>query len=1135
MKPVSLKIAGLQSYRETQEIDFESLTETGLFGIFGPTGSGKSTILDAITLAMYGKVERASGGTQGIMNHSEDALFVSFTFELMSADGPKRYRVERRFKRTSELSVSNTVSRFIEVRQDGDVVMADKLSDVTRCVEDVIGLKMDDFTRAVVLPQGKFAEFLSLKGSERRQMLQRLFHLEKYGDQLSMKLSRKVKEVEGALKEVEAEQQGLGNASSEAVNEAKQRLAAAQEEAALRRRELDALSQRLESLAKVRELQLEREQSLLQLKQLQEQEPRIAQQEAALAKAAAAERIAPALASLREANGHAAERQAQASAARERAQQAEQAAAQAAAAELAAQQALAAEEPQLLQRQSQLEQALGLQQEVASLARELQELAAKRSEAQKQRELLMKQDEQEQGLLSKYMAAQQKLQDELNLAEVKTQERHELQQAVQYKQLITTAEDQFRLTQNERNAQYDRLVQAETRLRELDTQASQLEEQRAETVGIGLQLVKRLLQLESHTSGQYDRLLAHLDQIRKDEQAEELKKLSLRLAAELQNGQPCPVCGSVHHPHPVQIIEETTDQHQFDIESAQRLQSELQELKFKIKQYVHEVQSAIEQLGERELITSLNEVASTVVEEETTVAGHLASYDLEQAISFISEAGAVADEVRSFQQSTRSLSKQLAASQQVYSTITAEVQTERNLYDQAVRKLDLSQQQVDQLRQKWNEQYPNLLLEQVDSLYQAMLDKDSLAEQLKQRIANSITIIESKQADVRHVHQSLVDVDKQFIQWDTQWQAKSEQYRKESDRLKAWIGEEHAEPLLEAVKRQLDQIRLTAQDKHNASRLAEQTKHEALKALGIAEQALQSAEEHAAYALARWKSELESSPFADEQEVALAIMHEQQKKQYEFETKTHREQERDLNARLRDLDGKLQGQQVTAPEWEQCNTQMTIARRLDEEALQVKARAERDLEDLQQRHLRWVELEQKRLHLQHQTEQLSKLQSCLRGNAFVEYIAEEQLMQVSQAASHRLRFLTKQRYALEVDSGGGFVIRDDANGGVKRPVSTLSGGETFLTSLSLALALSAQIQLSGQYPLQFFFLDEGFGTLDPELLDTVITSLEKLHNDHLSVGVISHVPELRARLPRKLVVLPAEQAGGGSRVVLEKL
>lgn len=163
------------------------------------------------------------------------------------------------------------------------------------------------------------------------------------------------------------------------------------------------------------------------------------------------------------------------------------------------------------------------------------------------------------------------------------------------------------------------------------------------------------------------------------------------------------------------------------------------------------------------------------------------------------------------------------------------------------------------------------------------------------------------------------------------------------------------------------------------------------------------------------------------------------------------------------------------------------------------------------------------------------MQRVLRGNAFVEYMAEEQLMQVTRDASARLGQLTRQRYAIEVDSGGGFLIRDDANGGVRRPIATLSGGETFLTSLSLALALSAQIQLRGRYPLEFFFLDEGFGTLDPELLETVVTALEKLHMDHLTVGVISHVPELRARLPRKLIVSPAEPSGRGSRVEIETL
>ncbi|HET7615436.1 MAG TPA: hypothetical protein VFK27_00670, partial [Bacillales bacterium] len=90
-------------------------------------------------------------------------------------------------------------------------------------------------------------------------------------------------------------------------------------------------------------------------------------------------------------------------------------------------------------------------------------------------------------------------------------------------------------------------------------------------------------------------------------------------------------------------------------------------------------------------------------------------------------------------------------------------------------------------------------------------------------------------------------------------------------------------------------------------------------------------------------------------------------------------------------------------------------------------------------------------------------------------------------------------------------------------------------SLALALSLSAQIQLRGQYPLEFFFLDEGFGTLDQELLDTVVTALEKLRFERFSVGVISHVPELRSRLPVQLIVQPPTPSGAGSRTNIEVL
>nr|MDF9459449.1 AAA family ATPase [Bacillus pumilus] len=220
MKPITLTIKGLHSFREEQTIDFSSLCDAGVFGIFGPTGSGKSSILDAMTLALYGKVERALNNTHGILNQAEEKLSVSFTFALQK-EHHISYKVERAFKRADEMKVRTTLCRLIEIG-DTQTVLADKASEVNRKVEELLGLTIDDFTRAVVLPQGKFAEFLSLKGADRRQMLQRLFNLEKYGDQLVKRLRAKAQNQYGQKNELLAELNGLGEAGPEALAKAKE-------------------------------------------------------------------------------------------------------------------------------------------------------------------------------------------------------------------------------------------------------------------------------------------------------------------------------------------------------------------------------------------------------------------------------------------------------------------------------------------------------------------------------------------------------------------------------------------------------------------------------------------------------------------------------------------------------------------------------------------------------------------------------------------------------------------------------------------------------------------------------------------------------------------------------------------------
>ncbi|MBQ5929338.1 MAG: SMC family ATPase, partial [Clostridia bacterium] len=108
---------------------------------------------------------------------------------------------------------------------------------------------------------------------------------------------------------------------------------------------------------------------------------------------------------------------------------------------------------------------------------------------------------------------------------------------------------------------------------------------------------------------------------------------------------------------------------------------------------------------------------------------------------------------------------------------------------------------------------------------------------------------------------------------------------------------------------------------------------------------------------------------------------------------------------------------------------------------------------------------------------------------------------------------------------------DNLEGGIFRAARTLSGGETFLVSLSLALSLSGEICLRSRRSMEFFFLDEGFGTLDGKLVDTVMDVLTKLSKE-FAVGLISHVEELKHRIENKILVTGANEHHG-SQVKIE--
>ncbi|MCC6622043.1 MAG: SMC family ATPase [Deltaproteobacteria bacterium] len=163
----------------------------------------------------------------------------------------------------------------------------------------------------------------------------------------------------------------------------------------------------------------------------------------------------------------------------------------------------------------------------------------------------------------------------------------------------------------------------------------------------------------------------------------------------------------------------------------------------------------------------------------------------------------------------------------------------------------------------------------------------------------------------------------------------------------------------------------------------------------------------------------------------------------------------------------------------------------------------------------------------------ARLSEELRSDRFQAYVLEEALADLVTGASSRLLALSGERYGLETDERSGFRVIDLDNAGERRSTDTLSGGETFLASLALALELSEQIQRkAGHIHLESLFIDEGFGTLDPETLDVVATAIEHLGSGGRLVGLITHVAELSARMPHKIRV-ERGPAGQGSTVRVE--
>ena len=313
---------------------------------------------------------------------------------------------------------------------------------------------------------------------------------------------------------------------------------------------------------------------------------------------------------------------------------------------------------------------------------------------------------------------------------------------------------------------------------------------------------------------------------------------------------------------------------------------------------------------------------------------------------------------------------------------------------------------------------------------------------------------------------------------------------------------------LEADLKAASEEEAAAQNRLMTAREAQRLKAEA--AMAALQDALQRAESR--------DVEIARAGFDDEAAVREALLDEAavtrlKEQVHRYEQDSHTAEERVATLRTELGEERVSSEQLAAVEklavevTTEAETAFGREKKLEEQTVRMRQRLERSKELCEQ-----LEAEEESLRV------YDLLAGDLRSDKFQAYVLHEVFTELVQGASARLLTLTQERYSLQFHDDEIRVVDHD-NADETRISDTLSGGETFLTSLALALELSDQVQRAvGAVNLDSLFIDEGFGTLDPDTLALVAETLQSLRVGGRMVGIITHIPELRDEFAQQVIV-----------------
>ncbi|HGY9590262.1 TPA: AAA family ATPase [Vibrio harveyi] len=1002
MKPIKLTMQAFGPFAQTETIEFDKLGTNPLFLINGPTGSGKTSILDAICFALYG--ETTGNERQGIQMRCDMAaptLLTEVTVEF-SLHG-KSYRVIRSPEqeapkaRGEGMTVRKHTAALYEIT-DEEKLITSKTTQVKTEVTNIIGLNETQFRQVMVLPQGKFRELLLATSKEREEIFGQLFQTDIY-KKIEYALKDKASAISKAKDEFDNQIRGalqVAGVSSEAeLTEQREALSVQFESVQKQEQEslaqLNALKTELQKAEALSNEFKKREQAEIALKQHLEQSDAVSSRQLQLDNAKKASKV----------------------------------------------------ELPYVTLQSASKQTRELEQKVAKLSQDL----TVANDAVKSKEGALQTAKEQAAQLPKLTEQQYQLEG----MKGKLVEKSELEKAIN---AGLTQKSEFEATLKKYIALKEKLT--------LEAQQGQksLDQARVDVASIGsveaeIKQQQRLMQDLQKLTG-LNQELAKLDALTPSKQAlvdqakaryVELQRsadtLELSwhnaqaavLAQRLQAGEMCPVCGSVEHPQPAQFVGEEVTK-----EQVQRARN-----------------------TEREGQVALNQLSNQLEQHNIAVGQY------KQQIEQLS--------VELGQTASMDLSALQASMQQLNE-----------------RLQQLSSINLVQLEQSVNELNQRCVTGEgkINDLQNQMAANESTIKVNREQLAKLSASLDAKYSSLEVLEQDIVAIQKQIAELNS---------------------------ALENAQNHLQQAVLAKTNIESQLTTNQQWLNEALDRLNTAK--------------ADWNQALLASAFEDEAQFLACKADEAEMQVWQKEIDAFKQTQIKLEQTLADLSSTLKD--LVLPDLEGLNVKLNSNQQSYVEARNQLDSTRSLFERLEKVRNDIATLHDKNTKLEDEYKVFGTLYDVASGKtgsriSLHRFVLGVLLDDVLIQASQRLSLMSKGRYILarktegfKGAAGRGLdLVVEDSYTGKTRDVATLSGGESFMAALALALGLSDVVQsYSGGIRLDTLFIDEGFGSLDPESLDLAIQTLVDLQQTGRMIGVISHVSELKEQMAQRIDVEPS--------------